>query len=66
MPECRYMNTIPGRECVQIEFLPDEIGPILEDIAETSLGINTPTAVLARILGAAHDRFTHAAKETTP
>lgn len=57
MPERRYLNSRPGEECIHVEILAAEIPLLLEDLEESSIGVNVPTAALAAILREAQQRF---------
>lgn len=57
MPERVYMNRIPGEERIHVEITAADIPLLLEDLAESSLGLNAPTAALVDVLQEAQRRF---------
>jgi len=57
VPERVYMNRIPGEERIHVEILAADIPLLLEDLEETSLGVNAPTAALVQLLREAQARF---------
>ncbi len=57
MPERVYVNRIPGEERIHVEILAAEIPALLEDLEESSIGVNPATVTLIRILRDSARRF---------